>query len=788
MSLTLGEYAAAKGLPVVFLESLGVHETNGRDGSRLVLPYHNVDGTLFRNRLRLCLKPRDDKEKKFVWDKALKPDDKQCLYGLDRLKSAREAKYVVIVEGESDCHTLWHCGYPAIGVPGNTAWNDERDAPHFDGVLTVFVVIEPGKSGQGVLKWLGDSAIRKRARLLWFSEPKDPSDFYLSDPGAFRERFDEMLENADPPPADSDEDRKVTISMSDTGLWLKDDCGKLHRISQPFEVLGRCRSVPDAFGRSGDWGMLIRFKNWDGEVVEQVIGADRLHGDLSALAGVLGLAGMNVAREEKRRKLLASYLLEFDTKDRVVLVQRAGWHRICGQTAFVLPSETISAGLLPEKVVLTAVIADRRQGAYETRGTLSEWKTSVGKLARGHFLARLTISAALAGPLLRLAGIEGGGVHIYGDGGSGKTIVTRMGASVWRRGANLPSWRSTANGLEGELARASDGFMPLDEIGQADGREISQMVYMTTNAVGKLRMRRDTTSRDPLTWLTLIMSSGEMPIEVKLAEAHQRAHAGQLVRLLDIKADRVNGAFDAMTEGIAAHRYAEDCERAAAANYGSAGPAFVRQLLVNGVTGEGVRGKVEAFVDSVLPGDKHGAGQAVRAAHRFGLIAAAGEMAVECGVLPWDRGEATEAATWAFEQWFAARGGAVAREEREAIAQVRRYIEAYGESRFDPLGGGADSGREDDITFDVDAKRAALRAGFRKWQGEHRRWLVFPEMWRADVCQGLDPTAVAAALAKHGMLERGEDRNLAKKVKIKHFGESKATRFYVLAPKLFEEG
>jgi uncharacterized protein (DUF927 family) len=787
MSLTLGEYANAKGLPVPFLESLGVHEANGRGGARLVLPYHKVDGTLFRNRLRLCLNPRDDKDKKFIWDKALKPDDKTCLYGLDRLKEAREAKYVVVVEGESDCHTLWHCGYPAVGVPGNKAWNDERDAPHFDGVLSIFVVIEPGKSGEGVRKWLADSAIRKRARLVWFSEPKDPSELFLRDPVAFRERFDEMLQNADPPMADPDEDRHATIEMSETGLWLRDEQGHLHRIAQSFEILGRSRSLPDAFGRSGDWGIVIRFKNYNDEIVEQLIGADRLHGDLGVLAGTLGLAGMDIATEPKRRRLFASYLLESETKDRITLVQRAGWHRICGQTAFVLPSGPISAHPLSEKVVLTAVIADRRQGAYETRGALSEWQNSVGKLARDHFLARLTISTALAGPLLRLAAFEGGGVHIYGDSGSGKTIVTRMGASVWRTGANLPSWRSTANGLEGELARASDGFMPLDEIGQADGREIAQMVYMSTNAVGKLRMRRDTTSRDPLTWLTLIMSSGEMPIEVKLAESHQRARAGQLVRLLDIKADRVNGAFDAMPEGVAPHRYADDCELAAATYYGSAGPAFVRQLLVNGVTGPDVRDLVEAFVDSVLPGDKHGAGQAVRAAHRFGLIAAAGELAAEYLILPRKKGEATEAATWAFKQWFAARGGAGSHEERAAIAQVRRYIEAYGESRFDPLGGGSDSRLDDDISFDVDAKKAAVRAGFRKGQGAHRRWLVFPEMWKADVCDGLDPTAVAAALAKHAMLERGEGHHLAKRTKIKNFNEGKPSRFYTLTPRLFED-
>jgi hypothetical protein len=621
MSLTLAEYADGVGVPVAFLESLGLRNETARGQSRLVIPYYKPDGALFRERLRLTLTvPEGSRDKRFIWGKLIEPDDKTCLYGLQRLKGAREANYVVIVEGESDSHVLWHCGYPAIGVPGAKAWNEDRDAPHFDGVLTIFVVIEPGQSGQGVLKWLGDSAIRKRARLVWFSEPKDPRALYLAtnkDPGVFRQRFDDMLQSADPPQADPDEDRKAIITMQENGLWLKDEQGELLRISQRFEVLGRCRSLPGASGRTTEWGLLIRFENWDGVSIDEIIGAGRLHGDLGALTGSLGAIGFDVARDDRRRKLFASYLLSFETADRVALVQRAGWHAIDGQRVFVLPDETISARPLTEKMMLTALVGDRRQGAYETRGTLAQWKDGVGKLARGHFLARLAISTALAGPLLRLAGIEGGGVHVFGASSTGKTTIVKMAASVWRRGADLPTWRATANGLESELARATDSFMPLDELAQVDAKELASMIYMAGNAVGKMRMRRDTTARDPLTWLTLILSSGELPIEVKIAEERGRPRAGHLVRLIDIKADRINGAFDEMVEGIGVTAFVAGCQSAAAACCGAAGPEFVRQLLIKGITGEDVRSRVEAFVEAVLPGAKSTPGN--RLAPRSGL-------------------------------------------------------------------------------------------------------------------------------------------------------------------------
>jgi putative DNA primase/helicase len=43
---------------------------------------------------------------------------KTSLYGLWRLDQACAAGYVVMVEGASECHTLWFHGVPAIGLPG----------------------------------------------------------------------------------------------------------------------------------------------------------------------------------------------------------------------------------------------------------------------------------------------------------------------------------------------------------------------------------------------------------------------------------------------------------------------------------------------------------------------------------------------------------------------------------------------------------------------------------------------------------------------------------------------
>ena len=48
----------------------------------------------------------------------------------------------MLVEGESDCHTLWYHEIPALGIPGVSNWNNEW-ASYLDGIEEVHAVIEP---------------------------------------------------------------------------------------------------------------------------------------------------------------------------------------------------------------------------------------------------------------------------------------------------------------------------------------------------------------------------------------------------------------------------------------------------------------------------------------------------------------------------------------------------------------------------------------------------------------------------------------------------------------------
>jgi CHC2 zinc finger len=155
--LTIQRYAEAKGLDVDELRGYGVSERQYWSKPALRISYRDREGTEQAVRYRLAL----EGDTRFVW----KSGAKTRLYGLWRLP-ADPPESIVLCEGESDCHTLWHHGILALGLPGAGNWRDERDLPAFEGIETVFVVAEPDSGGESVKDWLARSELRHRARLV----------------------------------------------------------------------------------------------------------------------------------------------------------------------------------------------------------------------------------------------------------------------------------------------------------------------------------------------------------------------------------------------------------------------------------------------------------------------------------------------------------------------------------------------------------------------------------------------------------------------------------------------
>jgi uncharacterized protein (DUF927 family) len=555
------------------------------------------------------------------------------------------------------------------------------------------------------------------------------------------------------------------FEMSEDGLIKRSTKPSTHGewIAAPFEVLGASR---DPSGCS--WGKWLRWQDNDKRVHSRHIADARLHGDPSVLCAALADEGLTISRAQQRA--FVTYLGIVPTEGRVTVVHRTGWHDITDHgithSAFVLPTETIGP-----KGGGAVILDGSAKGPYEARGSLEDWQNGVGTLSVGHALAVLAISSALAGPLLSLARQEGGGVHFCGQSSKGKTTLLQMAASVWGRGDSssgfVRAWRATANGLEGAAAGASDTALILDELGQVEAREAGAALYSLSNGGGKVRAGRDGGLREPKSWRVMFISTGEVPTEAKLAEDRGRKpRTGQSIRLLDIPAERGFGVFDHAGRDGDAAALAKACKLAAVSAYGTAGPEFVRRIIDQDVTGEVVRALIADFTSAHVPAGADG--QIDRAAHRLGLIAAAGELATLLGVTPWKKGEARAAAAWALEQWIAGRGGTAPAEVRQAIEQVRLFIESHGESRFQSLD-------------DPNAKPVSNRLGWRKG-GE---WWIPSQVWKAEICNGFDPKFVAHVLAENGMLRRQGGNVLQCTVNI---GGGNRVRAYVLTANILDGG
>lgn len=198
LPLTLSEYSESKHLPMDFLKQLGLGEREGTDWQpgHVTIPYYDADGACLAVKQRM--NPRN--KQRFGWNKG----GTVILYGV-WLDLNKNAKALILVEGESDAQSLWLHKLPALGVPGATnyqaAWTTR-----YIGDRDVYLHVEPDAGGQKfrekTLQALNDSGFKGRAFTFSAKDIdaacKDPSDLHIKYGDRFREVLDPVLKNAQP--------------------------------------------------------------------------------------------------------------------------------------------------------------------------------------------------------------------------------------------------------------------------------------------------------------------------------------------------------------------------------------------------------------------------------------------------------------------------------------------------------------------------------------------------------------------------------------------------------------
>jgi len=471
------------------------------------------------------------------------------------------------------------------------------------------------------------------------------------------------------------------------------------------------------------------------------------------------LFGMGVIIALKKRGQFMEYLLEQRPDEVFATTCRPGWHE---SGAFVLPGRTIGS----DKVRYQA--SGKGQNLFSLRGDLEGWKTEVAAKCEGNPVLTLAIGCALAGPLLSLVGVLGGGVHLVGDSSSGKSLAQLIGSSVWGDpGIFAASWDMTKGGLEIEASSRNDTMLPLDEIKRADPKRVQEMAYSLANGQGKGTMTREREGRAKLSWRLLALSSGERSLSEHAAIGGNAAHAGAELRMVDVNAGtRTHRAFDEL-HGLAGADFHRLLTVAVGANHGHIGPAFVEKLLAS----DDRPGLLEDFAGIRAQFIEDNA-QAGRVADRFAVIALAGEMAIAYGLLPWSPGSALADCQLLYGEWLSRVGSGNA-EDRQILAGVLDFIDKHGSSRF-----------SDVDAPEVDAK-VFNRAGY--WEVvAGKRLYLFNKSALTEAAHGHGLARVVKALEGAGAIAKHDTDRDSRKTKKYRIPGGGSARLYVIDPEAMD--
>ena len=538
-------------------------------------------------------------------------------------------------------------------------------------------------------------------------------------------------------------------------------------LCSPLEILAETRDADEK-----GWGVLVRVKArggagiWHRQILAQALCISE-GGELFVLLASLGL---KITPGKGGKDRLRTLLCLANPGELVRVASRIGWH---GDNTFVLPDEAFGA-LSGEHIVFQPEHPVTHN--YKRKGTFNGWRNEVAARAIDNSRLVFGLSAAFAGPFLQPLNIEGGGFHLRGDSSTGKsTAFTWMAGSVWGGGSLLgfgQSWRTTDNGIEGRAVLYSNTVLPLDELAMVSGAVASRITYFLANGMGKARAGIAGEARPIAEFRVLFLSSGEISLAAKLAEDGQKTMAGQEVRFIDLEADAGAGigTFE-NTYGAAPKEFADIIRAACSEHYGHAAREFLKRLLADREAAIAeAKHLMGVFMHRFCP--KNSAAQVSRAATRFALVAAAGEIATLWDILPWPSGTAMDAAGRMFREWLERRGTPGALESARALEQVRAMIEKHGASRFVPVD---ESLRPLAPSTPVINRLGYVRRSANDDGGEV--FYVLPEMFKNEICKGLDAARVAQELICAGALMPGKDGKRSQSIRFPGLGQK---RVYVI--------
>lgn len=305
-------------------------------------------------------------------------------------------------------------------------------------------------------------------------------------------------------------------------------------------------------------------------------------------SSIVKLADYGIAVTSENAKPLVRYLndvesLNYEDLERSNSVGRLGWIENYGFSPYI---ENLRFDGEDEYADRFAAVSER--GSYE------KWLEAMRSFRRfEHPIVRIIFAASLASALVYPAGIMPFFVHLWGKGGSGKTVVTQVAASIWANpemGRYIKSFNGTGVGKELGAVFLNSLPMFLDELQIApnDKNKLRQMVYELTEGFGRERGRKEGGLQKAGTWRNCTITTGEQPlIESNWTE-------GAKYRTIEIKCNNIRFFESGNCVGANAKEVSAFIQK----NFGFMGRRFIEQLQANGV--EGFKPMHNALTDEIM--------------------------------------------------------------------------------------------------------------------------------------------------------------------------------------------
>ncbi|MBV7387253.1 DUF927 domain-containing protein [Pasteurellaceae bacterium TAE3-ERU1] len=465
------------------------------------------------------------------------------------------------------------------------------------------------------------------------------------------------------------------------------------------------------------------------------------------------------ASQGLKAKLVDHFHFNADSDQEWKVTKLTGWQ--CG--AYILPSGEIIGE--PSKPI---IFKNKSGGAmgYKQKGTLEQWRANIADNANKNPSLMLAIATAFAGPLLRLLNADSFGVHLYHSSSKGKTTSLNVANSIYGKPEDIKfSWRSTPYAFTNEATAHNDGFLTLDELGQADKiYDVENMAYTLFNETGKLQGAKEGGNLSLSRWKITALSTGEHDLETFLASKGLNIKAGQLVRLLNIPLYEPTNLHSFPTQKA----FADNLNEQSANHYGTAGKAWITLLIEHKAA---VMPRYKAIKTKWLERLPQNAdGQVQRVADRFAILETALELSQP--ITNWDLSDIQEALIKSFNDWLA-EFGTCSYEERKIIDEVTAFLLAHGESRFEQIP------KDERVII---ANKAGYRILANESQAIKEHFYIFKSPFENEILKGFSNKTAFEILHRAGMLIKGNEPRIPYQSRLPKNIDSKRSRCYLIYP------